>query len=116
MRSGPLLLLIAVCLLGAAACDDETAAGDGDGGAADAAISCGVVPSDGVSCAALECPAACDQASSCNRFCGGGDCYTCSAGTWTRIFYNCVGQVCQADGGLPADAGGTVDALIPGNG
>ena len=55
------------------------------------------------SCAAIVCPAECNTTASCGRFCGGGDCYTCSDGTWTRIVYSCIGMVCT--GGETADAG-----------
>ncbi len=99
------LVLLLLLALGATACDD--AAATNDGGPDAEPPSCGVVPDDAPNCGVVQCPAACDLFESCDRFCGGGDCYTCSSGNWKLVTYSCRGDVCTAP-----DAG-IVDATPP---
>src|SRR5262249_47241095 len=102
-------LLVLCCLL-AAACDDaKTTADSGTEGGIDASVATCTGAPPGTSCGVAQCPAECSQGSMCGRFCGGGDCYTCSGGAWTRIFYSCVGNVCAADAGVSTPDASTGD-------
>lgn len=90
--------LFAMCMvLGLlAGCDDAKTEVDAGADQDGSVLTCGAAPSDAPNCGLAQCPSSCNQASMCGRSCGSSDCYTCSAGTWTRVYLICVGMVCAS--------------------